>query len=292
MTYENEITVIVLTYNPNRDELKRTLCSICAQVDCSYQLLIVDDHSSEDPTQMVGDIAMEIGLDAYEFIRNERNLKTVKSILGSLGRAKGQFVKLIGSGDELYDAKTLRTIVDFCRENNALCGFGDIEILGTGKRLAFPSNYSEYPPDGSTSRKALFEQQIIGSDWIPGCSQFYERAFLEKMLIKLSTYYGVEYCEDFSECIALLETDVFHLGSPIVKYSFGDGISTNGTTESRKRLYNDHSNFLEKIHADRPFGINMAMPFLVFRLKRFIALKTPFYRKLQKLFANNHIQDD
>lgn len=291
MDYQYEATVVLLTYNPTEPELRRTLRSIAEQVDCRYQLLIVDDCSAEDPSALIASIAADVDAMPYGYIRHPQNMRTVHSVRRALEHVTGKYTKLLGAGDELYDQHTLRTIVDFCEEHGACCGFGDIVVLDSGKPLRFPSNADSYPPSGSASRQELFERQVRYADWIPGCSQFYATEFFTRMLEKLAIQYEVNFCEDFSETLALLETDVFHLTTPIVRYDWGGGISTSGSVAARKRLYDDHLHFFTHAREERPFGLSMLLPLQQFKVKRFIALKTPFYPLAQKIFARLHMDD-
>lgn len=290
MSEASEISVLLLSYNPSKEDLRVSLSSIVAQQDCRYQLLVVDDHSQDDPQTLVDAVMADLDSDDYEYLRHERNMRTVHSVRAALEKATGKYVKLIGAGDALYDSGTLRAIVDFCEEHDAACGFGNIVLMKDEKPFRFPSNASDYPPEGTVSREELFKHQISKADWIPGCSQFYRTDFFAKMLGLLADHYGVNFCEDFSETIALLYEDVWHLDRPIIRYDWGDGISTNGSLASRTRLYDDHAHFFAAAHDDKPFGSRITMPYAMFRLKRFIALKTPVYPLLQRLFARMHME--
>lgn len=290
MSESCEISILLLTYNPSEEDLRVSLSSIVEQEDCRFQLLIVDDHSQEDPSPVIDSIIAELDASDYEIIRHPQNMRTVHSVRAALERAQGTYVKLLGAGDALFDSLTLRAIVDFCVSHEARCGFGNVVLMGSEMPFRFPSNASDYPPEGNASHRSLFEHQVSQADWIPGCSQFYETVFFKEAVSGLADYYGVNFCEDFSETIALLQTDVWHLDRPIVRYDFGDGISTSGSLASRKRLYDDHSHFFARIHADKPFGLSLTVPYAMFRMKRFIALKTPVYPLLQKLFARQHMR--
>ena len=283
-----DISVLLLSYNPSEEELRRSIRSISQQENCSFQLLIIDDCSQFDPSQTIMDLMRQHPVQDWTYIRNAHNMRTVHSVRNALQQATGTYVKLLGAGDELYDQSTLRTIADFCKTHDSRCGFGNIVLCKDGVSYDAPRNKEEYPPAGNTSRERLFKNQIEHADWIPGCAQFYETRFLAKMLERLAEYYHVDFCEDFSETIALLETDVFHLDTSIVRYDWGGGISANGSLSSRTRLYQDHTNFFSHLKQERPFGLSLTLPYALFRIKRFIALKTPVYPFLQKIYAKTH----
>lgn len=283
-----DISVLLLSYNPSEDELRRSIRSISQQEDCSFQLLVVDDCSQINPSQFVTDLIRQYPVHDWAYIRNAHNMKTVHSVRNALRQVTGKYVKLLGAGDELYDHSTLKAIADFCKTYDSQCGFGNIVLCKDGVSYDAPRNKVEYPPAGNASRKHLFKNQIEHADWIPGCAQFYETRFLARMLEQLSDYYHVDFCEDFSETIALLETDVFHLDTPIVKYDWGGGISANGSLSSRTRLYQDHTNFFSHLRQEKPFGLSLTFSYAVFRIKKFIALRTPIYPFLQKIYAKTH----
>lgn len=283
-----DITVVLTVFNQSESSLEKSIKSVAAQRECSFQFVIADDHSDVDPSVVIEALCSQYGLDCYELIRHEQNLKTIGNILNTKSVVRGRYVKVLGAGDALYDEHTLRDIVDFCDAHDVKAGFGNIVKENDGLLFAAPRNANAYPPQGKATRKELFSHQIETADWIPGCAQFFRTDVLYELLDTLYSEYGIRYCEDFAELIALEQFDVFHLDRDILLYEVGAGISTTGNIQSRKRLYADHTALYETIARRRPFGRPYVLGRLSFDARKFVALKTPVYGIFQKMLMSSY----
>lgn len=283
-----EMTVVATVYNQSLADIRKTLTSIAAQKCCEYELLVGDDHSLEDKSVEIEALCIELGIENYKLIRHEQNLKTVGNILECLKFAQGSYVKVIGSGDTLYSESTLEEIVAFCRRHDVRAGFGDVLIENTGERMAAPRNIDAFELGSTSNRARLLKHALMWGDWIPGGSQFFEKDYFIFLLSKLYHDFGVRYCEDFAQIVALGERMVYHLAAPVLVYDNEGGISTSGSMDSRRRMYNDHLSLYRGMKKERPLGISLGKENALFNLKRFIALKTPAYSLFQKLIMKSY----
>ena len=286
---QTDITVILTVYNQRPESIETSMRSVAAQTGCTYQLLVADDHSSESFEDEATALASELGISNFTYVRHPENVQTVRNILHALPYAEGQFIKALGAGDALYDESTLAAIVAFCRDNDVHAGFGDIVIdLPDRPSSGAPKRPECYPPEGCCGHRDLLLMQLSTADWIPDCCQFFEKRRLEELLALLAETYEVRYCEDFAETIALLDGDVHHLHRPILLYEWGTGISTGGSIESRKRLYADHERLYRRLHEAHPDDSSYRSAYGKFKLRQFLALKTPLYPLLQKIVAKGY----
>lgn len=286
---QTDITVILTVYNQRPESIETSMRSVAAQTGCTYQLLVADDHSSESFEDETTALASELGITNFTYVRHPENVQTVRNILHALPYAEGQFIKALGAGDALYDESTLADIVAFCRDNDVHAGFGDIVIdLPDRPSYGAPKRPECYPPEGCCGHRDLLLMQLSTADWIPGCCQFFEKRRLEELLALLAETYEVRYCEDFAETIALLDGDVHHLHRPILLYEWGTGISTGGSIESRKRLYADHERLYRRLREAHPDDPSYRSAYSKFKLRQFLALKTPLYPLLQKIVAKGY----
>lgn len=287
-----EMTVVATVYNQPLPDIEKTLASIAAQKGCEYELLIGDDHSREDKSAEIEALCEKLGIGHYKVVRHKQNLKTVGNVLECLKFAQGSYVKVIGSGDTLYSESTLRDIVAFCKEHDVRAGFGDVLIEKTGERLAAPRNIDAFELGSTPDRAQLLKHALMWADWIPGGSQFFEREYFITLLNKLYHDYGVRYCEDFAQIAALGEGMVYHLALPVLVYDNEGGISTSGSMDSRKRMYDDHLHFYQGMKREQPLGLSFAKECAMFNFKRFIALKTPIYPLLQRLTMKSYSKEN
>lgn len=282
-----EITVIVTFYEQSSQGLMKTLRSIVAQEDCSFQVVIADDHSTPDPKELIAAAALECGLSEYTIVRPEKNLQTVRNIAHALDSATGRYIKTIGAGDELYEPTTLRRIVDFCERYNVRGGFGNV-VFDDKREFFAPKNRDSYPPAGTVKREDLFFEQMRKADWLPGGAQFFEASFFKELLSTLADDCGVRYCEDFALSLAMITETAYHLDRPVLIYEWGTGVSTTGSMESRKRLYADHAGIYAYLRKAKPFGRVYLVDRGLFALRQFIALHTPVYSFFQNRAAASY----
>lgn len=287
-----DITALITTYNQDLKSTLVSLASAALQKNLDVQILIADDCSRVDSTQAYARFLDYLGQRNYRIVRHERNVQTVRNIVGALPYARSPIVKCFGAGDLLYSFDTLSHIVSALSTSHVCCGFGNLIAFNQraegGVRFQAPRNPEQYSSSSSLALSKLFSQQMLTADWIPGCCQFWQTKKLAEMLDILSSGYRIRYCEDFAMTLALYEEIPCHLDTPTLWYDFGGGISTGGSFESVKRLYKDHSNFYSKAAEMNPFGNHLRAARLGFDIRRFVALHSPIYRALQVKVADRY----
>lgn len=286
-----DITVVLTVYNQPLSSIETSMRSVAVQQNCSYQLLIADDHSDRSLESEVSSIARNLGIEEFAYIRRNENVQTVRNILLALPYANGRYVKALGSGDELYDDTTLASIVKFCDANNVTAGFGDI-VLNTADGATFraPRTPTSYSLDAQEDGMGALYLQLATADWIPAGAQFFTTELFASLLTALSEEFHVRYCEDFAQTVCLPAIKPAYLDRPILIYEWGVGVSNGGSRKSRERLYTDHENLYRTFTENYPSDKVIAKAQRYFKLRQFAALKTPFYSLLQKLFLRSYTQ--
>lgn len=289
-----DISVIVTVYNQSLEAVLATLRSVVYQRNIEPEVIVADDCSDDSLTQNLHAFFVRHDYENYRIIEADANVQTVRNILGALLRVEGEYVKVIGAGDILYDERTLEGLVAWCRENKVNAGFGKILRFERQvdrcltSRYDAPLNAEDYALGSQRNRQALLKRQLVRGDWIPAGTQFFERDLLANLLKQLEGY-GVRYCEDFAATLALSSSDVVFYPEPVEWYEWGVGISTGGSKAS-ERLYRDHACLYSALARERPLGLSLAFPRTLFGVKRFIALHTPWYaffrRRLVETYAH------
>ena len=287
-----DISVVITVYNQPLKTVETTIRSVVQQQNCDFEIIIADDCSSNDISSELKRLFDSLSFSNYTIVRHAQNMKTVLNIKTALDSACGEYMKVIGSGDLLYDANTLHDIVSFMRETKADVGFGKVIAFNKNdkgelncKLFKAPTNPEDYFVGGMNCKQAL-KGQLDRADWIPGGSQFYKMSKAKELLAILSDDFGVKFCEDFSGTVALADSEVPFLDRCVLWYEFGDGISTSG--QGRARLYADHENFYKGMSRMKPFGETFPFARAMFSLRKFITLKTPLYRFFQKRIAASY----
>lgn len=292
-----DISVVITTFNQPYQSICRSIVSALYQENVEFEIIIADDCSKNDYFDRYRKLFSQFSFTNYRLIRNESNQKTVRNIANALKYASAPYVKTIDAGDMLYSPLTLRSIVDFSKQCDVQVGFGDIIRFrqnDDGEYCA--SNYNApqcaaaFDPKAVYNASKIFKHQMSEADWIPAPAQFYQTKVYLELLTELSEYYHVQYCQDFTSITALGTYRVYHYPIPIYWYEWGVGISTNGSIDSRKRLYQDHANFYNGMAIKRPFGVNLRSALAKFQVRRFIAY-SPLYVPVVKLVGRYDSQE-
>lgn len=295
-----EISVIITTYNQSVEVIRHSIMSVLFQEEVDYELIIADDHSKANYFEDYRQLFKQYNFSHYKLIRNSENLKTVLNIAHALEYAEAPYVKLIDAGDMLYSPHTLRQILDFCKLNMVSVGFGKINRFKKGNRgkyfkneylaprcvdLFCPSATKDYNP------LRILRHQMERADWIPASSQFYETSVYLNLLRQLSSDFNVKYCQDFTSILALKDYEIHYFPKPIYWYEWGSGISTNGSFDSRMRLYADHNSFYSKMRSSCYMGSKLNTAYLLF-LARYQIAKMPIYPLFAKLLNNKAFAEE
>lgn len=231
------ISVLVLTYHPQKDALFSTLRSVALQKDCDFEVIVCDDGSGEFFREEIEDFLKSHRAD-YQILGHEENQGTVKNILDGAKAARGAYIKPISPGDYLYDAHTLRNIANFMEKQDAAAAFGSMVFYSCEpdfavKNLTHPL-FPEFYDRKECPCKALKRQAVYG-DLICGASAVYERTALIRGLEAISP--AVRLAEDtVFQFFSAEGTRICRIPQTIVWYEHGTGVSTQKTTQTFNRI--------------------------------------------------------
>lgn len=233
------VSVVVLTYKPDKRKMFMTFRSILLQKNVDFQIVIADDGSDLNYAEEAKQFFDDNGFTDYTFILNPKNVGTVKNALSAMDSCKGQYIKLISPGDYLYGENTLAGWVSKIRKDNSVVCFSDtvhyhfniegkIEIIST---YASPNEYQKYLKGSEEFRKAY----LIKNDICCGAS------------VLASTEKVREYLGYLDGKVILAEDNMYRLmayknepeswySNNSVLYEFGTGVSTGGVN---LRVFND-----------------------------------------------------
>ncbi|MEN6520219.1 MAG: glycosyltransferase family 2 protein [Armatimonadota bacterium] len=106
-----DITVSIVNWN-TRDELGHCLESVLAQEGVRFEIIVVDNASSDESAVMVAHNYPQVTL-----ISNDRNVGFSKAHNQALKIAKGRYIMLVNPDTVLEERDTLLKIVTFADEN-------------------------------------------------------------------------------------------------------------------------------------------------------------------------------
>ena len=241
------LSVVVLTYKPSYISLLRTIKSILFQKEIEYELIIADDCTPFDNNTIdrVEEYINKFGFDNYRIIKNVKNTGTVKNLLNALSYTKGDYIKVMGQGDFLYDETTLFDMYNSIKEKKSSLLFGNYtcfenteDSIKIVKREELPYNINAYV---RCDRDSIKKSLVLLCDVILGASVMYKKDVLKNTLEKCKD--DVVYGEDYLiRVMGINDEKIDYLNRNVILYEWGSGVSTSGNSEFRKRLDIDWNN--------------------------------------------------
>lgn len=136
------INVIIPAYNC-RATLSKTLASLVAQTDTDFEVIVVDDCSTEDIKSIVDDYANKLNI---IYIRNERNLGCGMTRQVGIDNATQRFITFLDSDDMFmpYTVETFNSIIEENPETEYLhtSFYEQVTIDGNPALFLWKDNYT------------------------------------------------------------------------------------------------------------------------------------------------------
>jgi glycosyltransferase involved in cell wall biosynthesis len=134
MEKDIKVSIILPTYNGAK-YISRAIESVLSQSFSDWELLIVDDGSTDDTENIIKEYANKDS--RIKYLKNENNLGTQKTLNRGLKEAKGEYIGRIDEDDEWIDKDKLQKQIEFLDNNSeyVLVGTGAVFINEDRKEL-------------------------------------------------------------------------------------------------------------------------------------------------------------
>ena len=251
-----QVSVIVLTYNPDNRKLRQTLSAIAGQQDISLEVLISDDGSANKDFSFLPDFMASLSVTNYRLLEHPENRGTVESCRSAVAAATGAYVFLTSPGDNLFDPFVLRDFYGFAQKTGARVAFGNAVFYNTAsgipkvcRTVGTPADPTLYAPEVSLAQA---KTAFFGGQWIIGASYFRSREAMKEWLDRIS---GLsKYMEDTpTSAFALAEGyKIFYYDRNVVWYEDGTGVSTGTNEKWKKLLHRDALQSFRKLKQQNP----------------------------------------
>ncbi len=251
-----QVSVIVLTYNPDNAKLRRTLAAAARQQDVQLEILISDDGSARKDFSFLPDYMQSLGVTNYRLLEHEENRGTVQSCRSAVAAATGEYVFLTSPGDYLFDPFVLRDFYRFAKENRAPLCFGDAVFYNADaeapkltRQVGVPAVPGLYDPGVS---KKQIDTCFFGGLWVIGATYFRSRELAQACLEEISD--TAVYMEDTPGTMFALARGerLLHYRRNMVWYEDGTGVSTGASEKWQKLLHKDLLTSLQKLKRQYP----------------------------------------
>lgn len=251
-----DITILVVTYNPDQIKLYRTLYSALRQKKISYEIIVTDDGSDFFDANGIEEYLLNRGFSDFSIISSETNLGTVKNLQKGLHAAKGRYVYSISPGDYFFGDSALCELYEYAQKNNLESVFG-VPVLYScetnNDEATFFSNFIPILPDlynWNAFKRYFSKASVLYGNNPIGASFLRKREHYIKYIDIIAN--KIKYLEDKPiSMFSLYEgSKIAYLNKPVVWYEYGTGISSSGNTRWLEKLKADND-VLGKMLLDR-----------------------------------------
>ena len=237
------VSVLIAIYNPQWDKLKATLNSVVRQKDISFQIVICDDYSIEDYSEKLSSFMTEKGFTKYKYVRAVENGGTVKNLINGLPYCEGDYIKVLGQGDLLFDSEVLKNMYRYAVNNGLQLTGGLFQCFReeNGAPTLYTMNRMPQILNCSNSRDRFY-WYVVCMDIVNAVTLLYRKDCLFEYLSMMDG--RIKYCEDHASRLMLaddVKMDVYK--APVAYYEISSGISTARKSEFKTQLSQDNVEF-------------------------------------------------
>ena len=146
------VSIIMPSWNTDKF-IAETIQSVIDQTYTNWELIIVDDCSSDNTNQIVASFEDE----RIKYLHNEKNLGAALTRNKALREAKGEWIAFLDS-DDLWMPEKLEHQIDFMNENGYSLSFNEYEKIDEDSK---PLKICVSGPDKVNKRK-MYNYDYIG----------------------------------------------------------------------------------------------------------------------------------
>lgn len=194
----NELVSIIMPSYNTEHYIKATIDSVLSQTYSNWELIIVDDCSSDNTDEVV---KLYLTDQRITYIKNEKNSGAAVSRNRALREAKGRWIAFLDS-DDTWQPEKLERQIKFMNENGYKFTYTDYNIQLNGEWLP----YVYYGPDIVNKRKmknycyfstitVMYDREYVGLIQIEPIRKNNDYAMWLKIIEKTS-------CYRFPECLS------------------------------------------------------------------------------------------
>jgi len=171
------VSVIIPTYNRAK-LLERAIRSVLSQTYRDFEIIVIDDVSTDDTTEMVSQMFREeILAGILMYVRNERKLERSATRNKGMNRSTGQFIALLDD-DDMWFASHLEQCLSFLdRVQEAGCVFTNFVMFSETDGVARVRFNSMASGDPEEYRNLCVSGELLGS----GSISVFRKAVLKKV---------------------------------------------------------------------------------------------------------------
>lgn len=174
------VSVIMPAYNAQRF-IREAIASVIAQTHTNWELLVLDDGSSDDTCAVVEDMAAKD--ERIRFIKNPSNMGVAKTRNRGLDLCRGDYVAFLDS-DDVWHPEKLTSQISVMKREDAKLSYTSYAIVD---EFGEPCKNAYVVPDHVSFEEMLKENLI-------GCSTVMLSSDIVKQYRFATDFYHEDYC--------------------------------------------------------------------------------------------------
>jgi len=247
LTKKPKISIVVIALN-SENTIKKTLLSIKKQSFSSFEVICVDDGSTDETLKIMQKFA--IGDERYKIISHKGKKGCISSRYDGLQKAIGEYIMFIDS-DDSYESKAFDIAYkEINNEKFDVCEFG-VNIVPTKNNTLSREQIKEYKERYVINDCAYDKtEDILKACFVSSKIKVnvWNKIYRTELVKKAFSQYDSEMIvmeEDwlFSFAVLSLAKKYKVISDKLINYSIGSGISTNNKVESDYAII-QHANIL------------------------------------------------
>ena len=235
-----KVSVLVLTYKPEWEKLKKTLGSILLQRDCDFDIVVSDDGSENNYFDVIETFFEQNNFHKYQLSRMPQNAGIVKNAMNGVAVSKAEYIKFISPGDMLHGIYALRDWVNYMDRNRELAmSFCDVIFYHMeNDRMIFDKQYAHPQCPEAYNDVDQAYHYLLANDICLGASTMCRTDKLSKYLTCLVG--KVIFAEDNVYRLMVYRGErIGYFSRSALLYEYGTGISTSQDNIWGERIHND-----------------------------------------------------
>lgn len=208
------LSVITINFN-NLEGLKKTVDSVLRQTYVDFEYIVIDGGSSDGSKEFLVEIA-----DSVDFWVSEKDEGIYDAMNKGIGKAKGEYLMFLNSGDRLCSKNTLLEV--FSKSHDADVVYGNV-MIDRGTEIIRRTN----GPKGRTNAVTYFLYDTI----------YHQSSFIKRATLSSFGNYNEEY-RIVSDWVMFLRMALnkaeFEYIDVDVSFFDGNGISSQNVQQNEK----------------------------------------------------------
>lgn len=182
MSLDKPLVSIVLTLFNKREYIEEQIFSIYKQTYTNWELIIIDDCSTDDSFEFTKDFCFRLGIaDKCTFVQNDKNLWLAKTFEKWLTFVKWVYVAVCDA-DDIWMKNKLEVNLSYSIKNNLDLCYSDLVEIDENNNLLAISNFAKLRRSGNNYTDNSLKN-LLRSNHITAPSILFSASILPQLLL-------------------------------------------------------------------------------------------------------------